>query len=341
MSTIYVFELKETKYYISEFKNELIDTIESMIEKLLSRKGNNYKQLLTQNLAVTLSSIEYITKYPIQTIHEIYENTSLEKVSISYMKKYGIDNVRSDLYKEIVLSDTDVKYINNLLNDSLEPVSKRIEIIDKKVKELKGVFNIIEQNNSVIEKYMNYNLFNNITNKLHELNQKTQIQLKNLQKQGLQQKNAKRMQYHEIEQVHIEINQQKLQFQSLQLQSLQLEINKVRQDIPNTVDTLSFNFFEICIKNKLKDYSKNIISIFEEHFLNHKLVEKIADALLLQKKNEKLISKYGTLEEINYKISNMLYNKLDLIRIHNDDEEYEESSSDEETTDTEKECIDL
>jgi len=54
MTTIYIFKLNENKYFISEFTKEIIDSIDSMIKKLISGKDANYNQLLTQNLAATV-----------------------------------------------------------------------------------------------------------------------------------------------------------------------------------------------------------------------------------------------------------------------------------------------
>ena len=294
MTTIYVFKLTEDKYYISEFKNEIIDSIHSMIEKLLSKKDINYNQLLTQNLGATLSSIEWIKKYPIEKIFEIRENTNLEKISIYYIKKYGIDKIRSDLYKDIELSESNINYINNLLDESLESVSNRINLINKEITELKSIFDIIGKNNIVIEKYKNYGLvqLNKIVQNQHlSFSQQIQHQLQLKQSQDYERLNL----YHQ-------------------------EINKL---VYTTCNLLLPNFIDSFIKDKSKDFSPIMIdiikSIFEEYFSDHKLVEKIANALLLQKKNEKLISKYGTLDEINKKLSNMLYRKIDLIHMLNED----------------------
>ena len=134
MSTIYVFELVEEKYYITEFKNDVIESIESMIKKLIPENDPiKFNSLLTQNLGAIISSIEWIQKYPIKKIAEVKENKNLENIFIEYVKKYAIDNVRCDLYKELKLSDNDIKYIENILDESKESTLKRIQFIDKEI----------------------------------------------------------------------------------------------------------------------------------------------------------------------------------------------------------------
>lgn len=264
MTTIYVFKLNEDKYYISELGDSII---------------NFYNK-------------EWIKKYPIQTIIETKENTNIEKVYIYYIKEYGIDNVRSDLYSDVELSDAIKIRINSILNDSLESVSNRIKSINGEITDLKSVFDIIEKNNIVINEYKNYRLFEKVYN-LHELF------LNQLLKQ------------------QPELQHQKLRlYQEKNILSCQ------------TYNLLLPDFINSFIKDKLKQ-NYNLIDIIkpilEDHFSDHKLVEKIANALLLQKKNEKLISKYGTIEEINKKLSNMLYKKIELIHmLDNESDDIEE-----------------
>ena len=84
------------------------------------------------------------------------------------------------------------------------------------------------------------------------------------------------------------------------------ELNRYQQQngsqVGCTMNLISPDFKEILNDNVYKDY-----------FSDHKIVEEIANASLLQKKNEYLIFKYGTLDKINEKLSTMLYKKIDLI----------------------------
>jgi len=70
-----------------------------------------------------------------------------------------------------------------------------------------------------------------------------------------------------------------------------------------------------CTMNLISPDFKEILNdkVYKDFFSDHKIVEEIANASLLKKKNEKLIFKYGTLDKINEKLSTMLYKKIDLI----------------------------
>ena len=292
MTTIYVFELNENKYYITEFKNEIIEPIKEMVKKLVPENDSDkIKSLLIQNLGTTISSFEWIKKYPIKTIAEIKENSNIEKVSIYYIKEYGLENVRSDMCKDIELSDNLVKYIQTILNHSDLPVPIRIKLIDQEINKLKSTFNFITENNIIIDKYLKYSLYGVIRLLSNHLFDKFANQLNDKQ------------------------------------------INVL---IPNFIDTFIKSMKENFSSN-LDDYIK-IKVILEEYFFNQKILEEISNALLLKKKIEKLISKYGTLDELNKKIVNMLNRKIELIHmLELDDiqEDEDEDDSDEDDSDDE------
>lgn len=73
---------------------------------------------------------------------------------------------------------------------------------------------------------------------------------------------------------------------------------------PNFINSYinKYNFKDVAIRKAL-----------ENIFSNYKIIEEIANALFLKKTNETLISNYGTLDEINKKISSMLYRKIELL----------------------------
>jgi hypothetical protein len=59
MTTVYAFKLDQNKYYVSEFKNDIIEPIEKMIEKLVpDNDPEKIQSLLTQNLGTTISSLK-------------------------------------------------------------------------------------------------------------------------------------------------------------------------------------------------------------------------------------------------------------------------------------------
>lgn len=289
MTTVYAFKLEQNKFYISEFKNDIIEPIEKMIEKLVPDNDSEKIQLLlTQNLGTTVSSLEWIKKYPIKSVCKT--NYNLEKITSNYMKNYGIDNVRSDLYKDLELSEDTIEYINCIISESSEPISKRIKLIDFEINKLKKIYDIITNNNTTIWKYENYSLNNIIgyvQNRLNILASKMQ-QLKQIQSINKIQK----------EDDNLTKTKQEYEYLNKRFQELNREIQKG----PNIINLLSFDF-----KESLND------KVYEDYFLNYKIIEEVANALLLQKKNEKLIFKYGTLDQINQKLIMMFNKKIDLI----------------------------
>ena len=88
----------------------------------------------------------------------------------------------------------------------------------------------------------------------------------------------------------------------------------------NSINTLVPYFLDTFIKEYDIDEIKTLI---EKHFSDHKLVQEIANALILKKQNEKLFAKYGTLDIINEKLSEMLYKKIELLhQLELDDVKY-------------------
>jgi hypothetical protein len=256
---VYAFNLDQNKYYISEFQNDIIEPIEKMIEKLVpDNNSEKIQSLLTQNLGTTISSLEWIKKYPIKSVCKT--NYNLEDITSNYMKKYGIDNVRSDVYKDLELSEDTIEYINCIISESSEPISKRIKQIDLEINKFKKIYDIITKNNTIISKYEHHPFYNIVS----------YIQMRK-NKGG----------YH--------------------LHAFQKEIRDRENSYINLLSKETLN------DKLLEDY-------FSFYFSNSKNLEEIANALLLQKKNEKLIFKYGTLDQINQRLIMMFNKKIDLIR---------------------------
>jgi len=297
-TTVYVFTLDKDKYYISEFNNDIIEPIEKMIKKLVpNNDSEKIESLLTQNLGATISSLEWIKKYPIKSVSKT--NYNLEKITNNYMKNHSIDNVRSDLYKDVELSEDTIKYINCIIKESSEPISKRIKQIDFEISKFKKIFDIITNNNNIISKYEKYsiqNIYQYVQGRIQEIQQKIQEITRQLHIAPQIQKGEKG--FHPKKNNNLSKAQKEIEY----LNQKNQEIYRDQQQYGLSLNLLSPNFKEI-----LND------KVYSEYFSNHKIVEEIANARLLQKKNEKLIFKYGTLEQINQKLTTMLYNKIDLI----------------------------
>ena len=80
------------------------------------------------------------------------------------------------------------------------------------------------------------------------------------------------------------------------------------------INILSPNFINIVFEFLDSNKFEHMKPFFQEYFLNHNLLEEIVYTLTIQKKNEKLVSKYGTSEVIYKKISDLLCEWINLIR---------------------------
>lgn len=134
---ICVFELTDNKYYITEY-----DSSDSFT---------------TLNLGLSLQNIDWIKKYPIKTILGDKFTCDIDSISIQYMIKYGIDNVRSDYYTDVILKDNILKIINSKIK-ALKPSNT-----DSEINKYKKLYKNIKDNNLIIEKFTNYRInLNNI-----------------------------------------------------------------------------------------------------------------------------------------------------------------------------------
>jgi hypothetical protein len=299
-TTVYVFKLNEDKYYISEFNNDIIEPIEKMIEKLVpNNDSEKIESLLTQNLGTTISSLEWIKKYPIKSVCKT--NYNLEKITSNYMRNHGIDNVRSDLYQDVELSEDIIKDINLIINESSEPISKRIKQIDFEISKFKKIFDIITTNNNIISKYEKYPMYN-ITQYVQRRMQEIQLKIQEITTR---------------QNITYAIPKGEKGFHTKEI--LNDKLYKAKRES----EYINQKYQELCRNQPQNGFTMNLISpdfkeilndkVYKDFFSDHKIVEEIANASLLQKKNEKLIFKYGTLDKINEKLSTMLYKKIDLI----------------------------
>ena len=92
MSQIYVLELESGKYYIGETTN-----LDVRMESHFSGEGSVWTGL----------------HKPVRLVETIKNDTHENKVTLEYMKKYGVDNVRGGSYCNIDLSDQQRESIRN------------------------------------------------------------------------------------------------------------------------------------------------------------------------------------------------------------------------------------
>jgi hypothetical protein len=105
MTIVYVLLLTEHKYYIGKTEDE------SKIHKI--HFTNTSTEVYTPKSSI------WTGIYRPLSIEYIYENTEDDtKITLEYMDKKGIDNVRGGAFSEIYLSKEKKDFINQLLNKS-------------------------------------------------------------------------------------------------------------------------------------------------------------------------------------------------------------------------------
>jgi hypothetical protein len=97
MVFIYLLRLSQNKFYVGKTKN-LTLRIKDHIESKGSMWTKKYKYIKTDKIFTKCSKFDE------------------DKITIKYMEKYGIDNVRGGIYSQIVLSNDYLKHINKIIN---------------------------------------------------------------------------------------------------------------------------------------------------------------------------------------------------------------------------------
>lgn len=97
MIIVYVFQCDNNKYYIGT-----------------SKEG-------VAKMELPLNDLEWIKKYPIVNVIDVFPtpySSIVDKTTILYMKKFGIDNVRGGKYRQFELSDFDKKKIAEFIENN-------------------------------------------------------------------------------------------------------------------------------------------------------------------------------------------------------------------------------
>ena len=102
--TLCIFTLENNKYYIKKYQQDLIDSIKNMVDKL------NNEELFLTNLKLTFQNNEWIIKNPIIS-YKLIDSDKIEELTIKFMKEYGIQSTRSDLYPAVNLKLDETEYL--------------------------------------------------------------------------------------------------------------------------------------------------------------------------------------------------------------------------------------
>ena len=294
MTSIYVLELNDNKYYITEIENDTNNAnIIAKIDKI--------------------KKLPWVKKHNIKSVRKMIDITKTIKVaSIEYIKKFGIENVRSDLIQSETIDPSILAEINSTTYDKM-----KFSILDKEINMLKNIHDSIVDNNNSLLKYKQLFLEDTeIINKykrVHEL-------LTTMNKY-----------------VTIDFNMLKSGFGEEYTGHITQILKKIKDDS----NIIQSNVTPEELESTLKKY-----------FSDFETLEEISNGLVIQKKNEKLISKYGSIKEIKDKLAKLFAEKIVLLQSLNiddlsetdfqsededDEEEEEEEEEDEDDEDDEDE----
>lgn len=298
MTSIYVLELNDNKYYITEIENDI---------------NNDNKNIVTKIELIKM--LPWIKKQEIKSLRKMNDTTkTIRTASIEYIKKYGIENVRSDLIQSENIDPSILAEINSTTYDKVKFAS-----LDNEINMLKNIHDTITNNETTLNKYKQIfladtniiNKYKNVYDLLIQMNKLTVVEF-NLLKPGFS------------EEYTMHITQ---------------ILKKIKGD--NTTESLQTNLTPEELESTLKKF-----------FSDFETLEEISNGLVIQKKNEKLISKYGSIEEIKDKLTKLFAEKIILLQSLNiddlsetdfqndeedDDEEDDDEDEDEDEEDDEEE----
>lgn len=247
---------------------------------LLTLKNNKYyihrhnyeDDAQINNLKVTIEDSDWIQKDNIISVDKIDSNDSIEDVTFTFMRKYGIDNVRSVFYPNKILSSYDLELITSNIYIG------KLNIINKKIDELKEKYIKLDNQYYIIKKYANYmNYVINTTNIFSK-------SLNSIERSAII--------YYENSNTYYPLNL--------------YEIKPIEKYLNNLL-----KFYE---KQKFTvDYSKIINEIKKKITTSYFFDESIVQAKVEEIKYSKMMESYGLKEDIGKDIKKLLNEKLNII----------------------------
>jgi len=292
MTSIYVLELNDNKYYITEIENDT----------------NNANILAKIDI---IKKLPWVKKNRIKSLRKMIDTSkTIRNVSIEYIKKYGIENVRSDLIQSKTIDTSILAEINSTTYDKVKFAS-----LDNEINMLKNIHDSITDNENSLLKYKKIFLADtDIINKYKKVYDLLTIMNK---------------------WIFIEFDLLKPKFSEEYIGHITQIFKKIKGN--GNGDTIQTDITPEELESTLKTF-----------FSKFETLEEISNGLVIQKKNEKLLSKYGSVEEIKEKLTKLFAEKINLLQslniddlsekdFQNDDEDEEDEEEEEEEEEDEEE----
>ena len=122
MDSLCVFKLSQNKYYVDKIDK---DTLSNFIElSSINILYNIWEQLhnpdikLNKKNYLELKNTKWLNTYyfvSIQELHDFKESDDLDIITLKYMKKYGIENVRGGIFQNDSFIEEDMILLKNII----------------------------------------------------------------------------------------------------------------------------------------------------------------------------------------------------------------------------------
>jgi hypothetical protein len=122
MDSLCVFKLSQNKYYVDKISKSVIpDIIEISSINILY---NIWEQLhnpdinLNKKNYLELKNIKWLNTYyflGVEELRDFKESDDLDIITLNYMKKYGLDNVRGGSFQNDIFDEKELKFLKTII----------------------------------------------------------------------------------------------------------------------------------------------------------------------------------------------------------------------------------
>ena len=122
MDSLCVFKLSQNKYYVDKIDK---DTLSNFIElSSINILYNIWEQLHNPNINLNkknyleLKNIKWLNTYyfiGIEELRNFKESDDLDIITLKYMRKYGLDNVRGGSFQNDIFDEKELKFLKSII----------------------------------------------------------------------------------------------------------------------------------------------------------------------------------------------------------------------------------
>jgi len=122
MDSLCVFKLSQNKYYVDKIEQSVLPGIIELSS--INLLYNIWEQLhnpdinLNKKNYLELKNINWLNSYyfvGIDKLRDFKESDNLDIITLKYMKKYGIENVRGGIFQNEILNEKELEFITKCI----------------------------------------------------------------------------------------------------------------------------------------------------------------------------------------------------------------------------------